>query len=89
MNLKQIIGFVLLTFMLASAYALFGGVGHENAPLVENTPHVVTNTSEISEYHAILLEEHAAVDFGAISLIAILIGVTSVGGIINGDGKEE
>jgi hypothetical protein len=88
-NLKQIMGFVLLIFMLVTSIALFGGISHEKQPVVANIPLNVTNTSEIMEYHQATFEEHASIDLGAISLILLLIGITSVGGIVNGDGKDE
>jgi hypothetical protein len=88
-NLKQIMGFVLLIFMLVTSIALFGGISHEKQLVTDNILYNITNTPEISESHVITFEEHASIDIGAISLILLLIGITSVGGIVNGDGKDE
>lgn len=85
MNFKQSMGYVLLVFMLVAAIALFGGIKHEPKPIAEKVALNVSDKPEISEYHGITMEEQVTVDFGAIALIGMLIGITSLGGVVNGD----
>lgn len=86
MNFKQIIGIVLLVFMIVLSYTLFGGISHEKVP-VQTVKYNVTPTNEtvLQVNHQVTFEEQATVDISYVVLMLVLIGITSLGGITNPD----
>lgn len=87
MNFKQIVGIVLLVFMIVLSYTLFGGISHEKVvPVINKTTNMTPmNETVLQVSHQVTYEEKVTVDVAYIVLMLILMGITSLGGITNPD----
>lgn len=89
MNIQQMIGLLLLIFMIVTSYALFGGVAHEKTPIPVKVNLSDVNETNIQEYHYYTVEEQVTMDATWIAVMLILIGITSVGSVANADNGKD
>ena len=80
MDIKRMIGMLLLFVMLVTAYAFFG-VGTITPKEEINKPVNYSATPEISIGSGFTVQEQATVDFSSIAVMGILILFTSAGSL--------